>query len=276
MNVCYPPGADWSCAYTPEELVEMRADPLILAAMDRSEALAWLSLTALTGGQIAVCPVTVRPCRAGCGAPGTWMVAPVLSSGNFAGVRPGLYAFAPHVSATGAWVNSCGCASTDCGCSQLCEAILPGPVGQVVEVWLDGEVVPASSYRIDNGNRLVRTDGECWPACQDLSQDAHGADAFSVTYYQGAAPDNTILWAVGRLATDFFLACVGKACSLPANVISVARTGISYQLETGLFPGGKTNIPEADALIQFYNPYGLGSAPVIASPDTRRARMRTA
>ena len=273
--VCYPPGADWSCSFTSEQLDEMRASPATVAAMERSEALAWISLTALSGGQIAMCPVTVRPCRAGCGAPGTWMVAPVLSSGRFAGVRPGVYAFAPYIGASGAWVNGCGCSSTDCGCSSLSEAILPGPVGEIVEVWLDGAVLDPAAYRVDNGNRLVRTDGQAWPACQDLAQDAHGEDAFSVRYYLGAAPDSTILWAAGRLASQFFDACQGQDCALPANAVNVARTGISYELEAGLFPGGKTNIPEVDALLELYNPHGLRSAPIIASPDTRRTRMTT-
>src|SRR6478736_1115841 len=132
--VCYPPGTDWSCSgYTDAELAELDPDRVVMA-----EGLAWMSLMALSGGQIAYCPVTVRPCAAGCGAPGTWMVAHVLSSGRFAGVRPGVYAFAPYIAASGAWVNSCGCAASDCGCGRLSEAILPGFVGEIVEVWLDG------------------------------------------------------------------------------------------------------------------------------------------
>jgi hypothetical protein len=273
--VCYPPGADWSCEYTTEQLEEMRGDTAVLAAMERSEALAWLSLSSLTGGQIATCPITVRPCRAGCAAPGTWMTAPVLWSGNFAGVRPGVYGFAPYIGPSGAWINGCGCRAAECGCSALSEVVLPAYAGQIVEVWLNGEVLDPTAYRVDNGNRLVRTDGGSWPACQNLAQDAHGDEAFSVRYYTGFAPDNTILWAAGRLATDFFLACQSKDCSLPAAAINVARTGISYEIESGLFPGGKTNIPEVDAIIGLLNPYGLHSAPVIASPDTRRTRMTT-
>jgi len=61
------------------------------------------------------------------------------------------------------------CPTGDCSCSRLCEAILPGPVGGIVEVLLDGVALPPTAYRVDNGNRLVRTDGDCWPACQDMA-----------------------------------------------------------------------------------------------------------
>ena len=269
--VCYPPGTDWLCAYTEEEFEAL--DPANVAI---AEALAWMSLMQLTAGQIAFCPVTVRPCRAGCRPPGTWMTAPVLSSGSFAGIRPGVYSmFAPYVSPSGAWVNSCGCTGAECGCSALEVAYLPGPVGEVVEVWLDGAALDPDAYRVDNGNQLVRVDGGSWPACQDLSESAHGDNAFSVTYYRGAAPDNVTLRAAGLLAHEFYLSCTGQECALPANAIAVSRQGISMELQAGIFPEGKTNIPVVDALINVWNPYGLKAAPVIASPDTRRPRMTT-
>jgi hypothetical protein len=125
IDICYPPGADWGCAYTLDQLDDMREKPEVLAQMERSEALAWMQLAALTADQIGACPIT-------------------------------------------GWVNACGCAAGDCSCTALCEAILPGPVGSVVEILLDGAVLDPSAYRIDNGNRLVRTDGDCWPACQDM------------------------------------------------------------------------------------------------------------
>lgn len=276
VTMCFPPGADWSCAYDADTLAQMRANPEVEATMERAEAMAWMTLAALTAYQVGVCPITVRPCLAGCGGGGTWMTAPVLSQGHYAGVWPGAYqALAPHVSASGAWVNSCGCKSTDCSCSALCEAILPGPVGSIVEVWVNGAVLDRTAYRVDNGDRLVRTDGDCWPSCQDMSQDAHGTDAFSVRYYRGAGPNPMTLWAAGVLANEFFQACSGKDCRLPAGVTSVSRQGISFEVQTGLFTNGYTGIPEVDAVIGLYNPGGLRQAPVIASPDSRRSRMTT-
>ncbi|HEX5018628.1 MAG TPA: hypothetical protein VFX15_13710 [Actinomycetes bacterium] len=271
VPVCYPPGADWSCFGTPEEIAAL--DPIV---KERAEVLAWMTLAALTAYQVGVCPITVRPCRAGCSSGGTYMTAPVISQGHFAGVWPGAYqTLAPQVSSSGAWINACGCAPNDCSCTSLCEAILPGPVGSVLEVWLDGAVLSATSYRVDNGNRLVRTDGGCWPSCQDMSQDAHGDDAFSVRYYRGAAPNVMTLWAVGVLAAEFYLACTGKDCRLPSGVTNITRQGITMEVQTGLFVNGFTGIPEVDTVIALYNPNGLRAAPVVASPDSRRSRLTT-
>jgi hypothetical protein len=256
-EICYPAGTDWSCAYTVEELAEMRADPLKLAVMEKSEALAWMTLATLTADQIGVCPITVRPCLVGCGGVATYQSAPAMS-GYYAGAPIGRSGFAPHVRADGQWVNACGC-RTDCSCSALCEAILPGPVGDITEVWLNGAILDPTAYRVDNGNRLVRTDGDCWPACQDMAQDAHGDDAFSVTYYRGAK------------------ACSNdKTCRLPRGARNVSRQGISYEIERNLFSEGTTGIPEVDALVARYNPYGLKMAPTISTPQTvRRPRQTT-
>jgi len=274
--VCYPPGADWGCAYTLDQLDDMREKPEVLAVMERSEALAWMTLAALTADQVGTCPITVRPCKAGCTGGGVYLAAPAGFSGHYAGVQTGRAGFNPHVGVQGQWVNSCGC-STDCSCGTLCEAILPGPVGDILEVWLNGALLDPTAYRVDNGTRLVRTDGECWPTCQDMAQDAHGVDAFSVTYYRGAAPDVVLLWIAGLLAVEWFKACTSdKTCRLPRGVRNVSRQGVSYQIEQNLFSEGTTGIPEVDALIARYNPYGLKMAPTISSPQTiRRPRQTT-
>lgn len=277
MGTCVPTGTDWSCAYTDEQMAEMRLDAVKSAQIDRSEALAWSTLSALTGRQLATCPTTVRPCRAGCGPIGTWIAAPVGSFGHFAGVPGGYFGFAPYVNGLGMWVNSCGCASrADCSCSVLQEVILPGTVGDVVEVWVDGAALAPSAYRVDNGNRLVRLDGGDWPVCQDMTQDRHGADAFSVTYYAGAAPDSVSLYIAGVLAAEYLKACSGdKGCRLPANVTNVVRQGVTFQMRIDLFESGLTGIREVDDWVGALNPYRLKAPPVIAIPRARKPRMTT-
>jgi hypothetical protein len=266
--ICYPAGTDWSCAYSTEQLDEMRGDPEKLAMMEKSEALAWMSLATLTADQIGTCPITVRPCKAGCRNSDTYLSAPVAG-------LPGR--FSPHINSAGVWVNACGCDTPDCSCTALCEAILPGPVGDITEVWLNGAVLDPTAYRVDNGNRLVRTDGDCWPLCQDMTQGEHGDEAFSVTYYRGAAPDVVLLWIAGLLAVEWYKACSNdKTCRLPRGVRSVSRQGISYEIERNLFSEGTTGIPEVDALVTRYNPYGLKMAPTISTPQTiRRPRQTT-
>ena len=111
IDICYPDGADWTCAFTQDELDAMLAVPETAAVMERADALAWSTLSALTGFRLSLCPVTIRPCSVRCNMQ-TWYVAPV-GSGNFAGAPPGS-AFSPYVS-NGAWFNACGCtSSTDC------------------------------------------------------------------------------------------------------------------------------------------------------------------
>lgn len=265
IGICYPEGADWLCTYSQEDLDEMIADPAVALVMARSEALAWRALSSLTGGQVGTCPITVRPCLAGCNDSGTWQTAPIGSN-----------RFSPFIGVNGRWYNSCGCPAADCSCVQLCEVVLAGPVGGIEEVWVDGAVLSPTAYRVDNGNRLVRTDAGCWPTCQDMRQDAHGEDSFSVRYYQGAAPDALSKYAAGLLAAEFYKACKNdKTCRLPAGVRSVSRQGVTYEIQTDMFSEGTTGIREVDAVVATYNPFGLRSRPVISSPDFRRPRATT-
>lgn len=267
VDVCYPEGTDWSCAYTPEELAEL--DPVVV---ERAEALAWSTLAALTGFRLSLCPITIRPCASRCNMQ-TWYVAPV-GSGNFAGAPPGS-AFSPYVS-NGAWFNACGCVSSwDCSCSTLCEVILPSTVGGITEVWLDGAVLDPTAYRVDNGNRLVRVDGECFPACQDMSINDRADGGLWVTYYPGVGPNDLFRYAAGVLANEFYKACSGKDCRLPSGVTNITRAGITMEVAPGTFPGGMTGIAEVDAVIRIYNPYALKSPPRVLSPDRRFGRVQT-
>lgn len=257
IDVCYPDGADWSCAYDDAEIAAL--DPVVKA---RSEALAWSTLSALLGYRLSLCPSTIRPCIKGCNKM-TWTVAPVTSSG----------VFSPYIS-NGVWYNGCGC-KTECSCTELCEVIMPTTVGGIEEVWVDGAVLPTSAYRVDNGTRLVRTDGGCWPSCQDMSQDAHGPDAFSVLYYPYLAPNDMLRYAAGVLAVEFYHACAGKQCRLPSGVTNVARQGVVFEIQNGLFMNGFTGIREVDAILGIYNPHGIKSPARVLSPDSPKARFQT-
>jgi hypothetical protein len=262
VDVCYPDGTDWLCSYTQEELDEMRADPDVLRVMERAEALAWSTLSALLGYRLSLCPVVLRPCLSGCIGGTTWEEAPVHGS-----------AFAPYV-AGGQWYNACGC-KTDCSCTALCEVVMPSPVGGIAEVWMDGALLDSSAYRVDNGNRLVRTDGECWPVCQDMTLDAAVGGAFTVSYYPHLAPNDLFRYAAGVLAAEYYKACSGKQCRLPQGVTSISRNGISMEIPSGLFPNGATGLREVDPIIRIYNPNGLKMPSRVMSPDSPRGRVQT-
>lgn len=257
VDVCYPDGADWACAYTEEELTEL--DP---AVKERSEALAWSTLSALIGYRLALCPVVVRPCLARCNRQ-TWEVAPVQGG-----------TLQPFISG-GEWFNACGCRPADCSCTALCEVIMPTPVGGIESVWMDGAPLDPSAYRVDNSNRLIRTDGDCWPSCQDMTLTSADEGSFVVHYYPNLAPNDLLRYAAGVLATEFYKACTGKNCRLPNGVTNVSRQGISMEISSGLFPGGGTGIREVDAVIRIYNPSGLTANARVLSPDSPRARVQT-
>lgn len=265
VDVCYPDGTDWSCAYAPEEIAAL--DPLVV---ERSEALAWSVLSSLTGYRASICPVTIRPCAKRCSL-GTWDVAPAPSE-NFGvwGTGGG-----PFVSG-GSWYNSCGCAGpSDCSCSTLCEVIMPGEVGAITEIWMDGALVAPEDYRTDNGNKVVLLNGACFPSCQDMTISDPLEGGVWITYYPGIAPNDLLRYAAGVLAVEFYLACSGKDCRLPTGVTGITRAGVSMEIASGSFPGGMTGIPEVDAVIRVYNPFGIKARPRVMSPDRTRGRINT-
>jgi hypothetical protein len=262
-SVCYPPSTDWGCV-EPEWLAELDAN-----VRDRAEMLAWSTLASLSGYQFATCPLVVRPCRKACAyGPVTWAPAPAYGYGSGS--------FTPHINGAGYWVNTCLCGADPCSCTQIREITLPGQVGAVVEVRINGGLIDPSVYRVDNGNKLVRQDGEDWPICQDMNASLGEEDTWSVTYYQGIAPNALLDFAAGVLAKEYALACLGSECRLPSNVTAISRQGVSYQMNADPFVNGFTGIDEVDAVLRIYNPNGLKSGPVIASPDHRgRARVTT-
>jgi hypothetical protein len=265
MSICYPPNTDWSCYGDSTEISKL--NPVVKA---RSEALAWYTLARLCAYQIGVCPTTIRPCAASCAPLGSWLAAPV-GGASMAGL-PVLTigsAFTPHLTG-GNWVNSCGHGRDDCGCGAVSQVILPGPVGSIEEVKVDGLIIDSSRYRVDNGNLLVSTDPTLtWPICQDVTAGDDEVGSFVVTYYRGAAPNELTRGAAGILAAEFYKACNGGKCRLPSGVSQVVRNGVTITINTALFENGETGIREVDAVIGIYNPNKLKQMPTAFSPDSR-------
>lgn len=260
VDLCIPE-TDWGCAD------QAWVDDLNESLRHRAEALAWSTLQALSGYRLSLCPITIRPCAKRCGAE-TAYSAPVYSMGG--GSQGGF--FNPNLQG-GAWFNGCGCrTSNDCGCSELSVIELPMGVGYITEVTVDGVVLPASEYRVDGGNRLVAMNGRVWPSCQDLGATADQPNTFSVSFYQGAAPDINAAYAAGILATEYAKSCMGNKCALPSGVTTVVRSGVTIEIEAGLFPNGFTGIRAVDAWIMTINPHGLKAPARVMSPDYGRQR----
>ena len=124
---------------------------------------------------------------------------------------------------------------------------LPGPVGEVTRVLINQEVVDPASYRVEDGQYLVRLNGQRWPSIS--------GDNFVVTYYNSYPVDEMGAHAAGVMAAEWLKLITGdKKCRLPSSATSITRQGISIEKATGMFPGNVTGIPEIDAYLMLFNP----------------------
>ncbi|WP_284576852.1 hypothetical protein [Streptomyces sp. 2P-4] len=239
------------------------------AEVDRWTAVASQILWALSGRRWGPCPVTVRPCRKTC-----------LDSYPLAVTWGSAGPWIPYIGSDGLWRNAsvCGCRS-DCSCGELCEVYLPGPVYDVTEVNVDGEVLAPEAYRVDAPGRLVRTDGGCWPDCQDMGAPAGSEGTFTVTYRWGLPLDEAATAAVSELVCHFLSGCSPGACGCKVNrrVTRLSRQGVDMEMPdpTMLYSEGLTGLPLVDMWLMAVNPYRLASPSRVYSPDFRRPRVTT-
>ena len=235
------------------------------SVQERAVALASSTLHRLTAYRVGGCPVTVRPCSSGCAPRG---VLPFYGAfGRDQWINPG-------ITSAGLWVNACGCTAA-CECSAACEIRLPAPVGEIIEVIVDGSVVDPADYAVEDGNALVwRGEGECpWPAYQDMSLPLDAEGTFAITYLNAYPVDMLGAQAAAHLALEFAKACGGKGkCALPAGVTSVVRNGVSFEVASGLFPEGRTGIQVVDGFIELWNPDHRSRQSTVWSPGAKRMR----
>lgn len=218
-----------------------------------------LVMWAATGRRYGLCERTVRPCGRQC-----------QSCGGGAGYFWSDGTWLPYIF-NGEWRNCFGgCGAGCCTCEPWCQVYLPAPVASIPATGIsqDGAVVPDTAWRVDNGQWLVRTDGECWPYCQDYNADS-GTGVFTVTYYQGLPVPGAVSRAAGELACEYAKACVGAECRLPSRVQSLTRQGMTVSMVDVdmLLEKGLTGITTVDQVIRALNPYGLTSRMKISSPD---------
>lgn len=215
------------------------------------------------------CPVAVRPCRRRClddfptnmigwGTAGPWI---------------------PYIGIDGAWRNAsvCGC-SSDCSCGELCEIHLEGPVYDIVSVQEGAVILPPAAYRVDNPNMLVRTDGACWPDCQDMSAPPGAENTLTVTYRTGLALDEFAIAAVSEMTCHLIKGCLPGSCGCNANPNVTRRTRQGVQIETSdptlIYSEGRTGLPLVDAWLLAVNPYHQHSPSRVYSVDHRPPRSQ--
>jgi hypothetical protein len=268
-DLCDPWPIDRGCCDLPDDV-----DP---AVIERWHRVASITLWRLSGRRYGPsCPVTVRPCGRSCAEE---MV-------SWATLGPSTGGWVPYLGADGQWRNAavCGCRSS-CSCTQLCEVRLDGPVYDVVEVLVDGEALVPEAYRVDVPNLLVRLDGECWPACQDMAAPCGEPGTVCVIYRTGLPLDEAAVTAVSELTCELVKACIpGGQCRLPGNTIKLARQGSTMAYRQGvtvegydptvLFATGRTGLFGVDLWLSTVNPFNQPYASRVYSPDMRRPRTQ--
>lgn len=259
------------CSPWPVELCCQLPEDLDPAVVERWQMVATQILWKMSGRRWGPsCPVTVRPCRRACldsyplavswGAAGPWV---------------------PYIGSDGLWRNAsiCGC-RTDCSCRELCEIRLEGPIHDIVEVREGPDVLPPEAYRVDAPNLLVRTDGGCWPDCQDMAAPCGAEGTLCVTYRYGLPLTADTIAAVSELTCELIKACPETAgscgpCRLPGNVTRVVRQGVQVDMAdpTTIFTEGRTGLPLVDLWLNAVNPNRLPGPSRVLSPDFRRPRV---
>lgn len=232
---------EWCCDVTdvkPEKL------DLVLEA-------ATLTLWAASGRRFGYCTTPpLRPCARQASLP------LIMGFDYWTTYGPG---FGPVLYA-GEWFNvTCGAHGDGCSCTAVESVQLPVDVVEIVEVVVDGDIVPTGSYRVDNRRTLVRQDGDRWPICQDLSTPLGEVGTWSVEVVTGEPVPSLGQLAVGELACDMLAGCAGDACHIPRKVQDMITRGVSVHLRDldTLLDRGLIGLDWCDQFITAVNPDGL-------------------
>jgi hypothetical protein len=243
------------------------ASPAITgAAVEAATDILW----AASGRQFGVCPIVLRPCRRECA---------VAASSNWLEYGSSSWQWPFPALIDGAWVNlACGSCHGGCSCSAVEEVILPHPVANIVEIRVDGQVIPTGSYRVDDFRVLVREDGERWPLCQDLTKPAGAVGTWTITVNVGSPVPTLGELAMGELICEIVAARDDSSeCRLPRQVAELVRQGVRITLTdlSKLLDKGRLGLEFCDLFIQTYNPNGIKQEAQVYSIDVPYPRTTT-
>lgn len=171
--------------------------------------------------------------------------------------------------------RQCAGPGAGCCCEAAARIALPGFAREVLEVWIDGELLDASEYRLDQNYWLTRTREsesvayEGWPSCQRLELPSTEEGTFEVTYLAGREVPYPGVLAARELACAIYpLTCadgdgdLGDAeCLLPSGVTKITRLGVTIDLNgftafavvDGVW---RTGMALLDAFLNAYSPKG--------------------
>lgn len=152
------------------------------------------------------------------------------------------------------------------------------PVNEILEVKIDGVVIPPEEYELRANRWLLRTRPTAdyvptqrwgWPTSQivDLPDTQQGT--FSVTYMFGQDPGEGGRMAAGALGEFIVLSMLGGSGSLPQRTTTITRQGVTAQVASVLDVSekGLTGVYLADLWLNSVNPKQLQRRPRVWSPD---------
>lgn len=268
----YGPCSAWTPIWTCPDKIATASPVATGYAAQAATEIVW----ALSGRQFGLCSVTLRPCRKSCFDSSWWSTFGGTWYGESAwGIANG-YGYS-YSGPWGFWFDpSCGQCMGSCSCTQISEVDLPSPVSSIVSVKMDGTPMVTGAYRLDNDHLLVRTDGQKWPRCNDMTKDDTQPGTWSVTALYGQDVPVSGQLAVGEMACELLRAINGEDCRLPAGLQSVARQGVTINFANlgDLMKEGITGFDLVDRFIGSVNPYKLQERSRVYSVD-RPSHRRT-
>lgn len=264
MTADFGPCAPWVPIWTCD--VSTQTPTVTGYAVEAATEIVW----AMSGRQFGTCTTTLRPCRRDCYDNGWWTRYGTPWAAGY--TAPG---WSYGTGWAGFWFDlSCGSCSGGCSCTEVSEVVLPAPVSQIISVKMDGTPMATGSYRVDNNRLLVRTDGQRWPRCNNLTLDDSHPGTWSVTAAYGQAVPVGGQLAVGEMACQIIRAIDGENCNLPAGLQQLVRQGVTINLpQVGvLMKEGITGLYLVDTFVASVNPGHLTHRSRVYNPDRPLAR----
>ena len=224
-------------------------------------------LWAASGRQFGECAITAWPCRDECfDTPYRYGIPGYGDTGQWP--NPALIG--------GVWYNL-GCVGSchgGCSCNEVDQFTLPDNAVRVTDITIDGVALPTGSYMLQSNRFVVRTDGDEWPRCNDLTQ-LSGEGTWTVTFVVGNEVPALGKLAAGELMCELLKACKDDdGCVLPANLQSLTRQGVAQNFidPREFMADGFTGIYNVDLFVRTFNPNGLTSRSRSYSPDAPDSR----
>lgn len=160
------------------------------------------------------------------------------------------------------------CGQCRSGCCAQGDCIVLHQVSAVVEVRVDGEVVPPSDWHYDpTRGTLCTAPGERWPFADPRSS---AVGTMEVDASVGAEPDDWALQVAATLACELLRSCTGARCRLPRNATQVNAQGITVTLSEEAI---KHMLPEVSSWVSTVNPRGAVRPTLLFSPEADRAAV---